>query len=101
MPKRKAGCLRERLDASCSAGQTCDAAMSRLLHAGATLVPHGLVLTTRGTHSFTAPFPAAGCAMDGVFVQPVAVIRDDTDAMKTNRIRVVVAEGRNREVSVS
>lgn len=39
--------------------------------------------------------------MDGVFVQPVAVIRDDTDAMKTNRIRVVVAEGRNREVSVS
>lgn len=36
--------------------------------------------------------------MGGVFVQPVAVIRDDTDAMKTNRIRVVVSEGRNREV---
>lgn len=36
--------------------------------------------------------------MDGVFVQPVAVIRDDTDATKNNRIRVVVAEGRNREV---
>lgn len=36
--------------------------------------------------------------MGGVFVQPVAVIRDDTDPMKPARIRVVVAEGRNREV---
>lgn len=36
--------------------------------------------------------------MGGVFVQPVAVIRDDTDAQKNNRIRVVVSEGRNREV---
>ena len=49
---------------------------------------------------------AAGCEMDGgapggtgrVFVQPVAVIRDDTDASKQTRVRVVVAEGRNREV---
>lgn len=36
--------------------------------------------------------------MDGVFVQPVAVIRDDTDATKNNRVRVIVSEGRNREV---
>lgn len=41
---------------------------------------------------------AAGCTMDGVFVQPVAVIRDDTDPTRPNRVRVVVAEGRNREV---
>ena len=41
---------------------------------------------------------AAGCTMDGVFVPPVAVIRDDTDASRPNRVRVVVAEGRNREV---
>ncbi|PSC70832.1 6-phosphofructo-2-kinase fructose-2,6-bisphosphatase-like isoform X2 [Micractinium conductrix] len=40
----------------------------------------------------------AGCAMDGVFVQPVAVARDDTDPGKPNRMRIVVAEGRNREV---
>lgn len=32
-------------------------------------------------------------------VQPVAVARDDTDLSKPNRIRIVVAEGRNREVS--
>lgn len=41
---------------------------------------------------------AAGCTMDGVFVQPVAVIRDDSDSSRPNRVRVVVAEGRNREV---
>lgn len=37
--------------------------------------------------------------MGGVVVQPVAVMRDDTDLSKPNRIRIVVAEGRNREVS--
>lgn len=42
---------------------------------------------------------AGGCAMGGAFVQPVAVLRDDTDATKPNRVRIIVAEGRNREVS--
>ena len=41
---------------------------------------------------------AAGCTMDGVFVQPLAVGRDDSDATKPTRVRIVVAEGRNREV---
>lgn len=41
---------------------------------------------------------AGGCDMSGTFVQPVAVLRDDTDATKPNRVRIVVAEGRNREV---
>lgn len=50
-----------------------------------------------GSSRRARPSPA-GCAMDGVFVQPLAVIRDDTDAQKATRIRVVVAEGRNREV---
>ncbi len=36
--------------------------------------------------------------MDGAHVQPVAVAVDDSDLTKPNRIRVVVAEGRNREV---
>ena len=41
---------------------------------------------------------ASGCDMGGAFVQPLAIIRDDSDAAKNTRIRVVVAEGRNREV---
>ncbi|KAI3428645.1 hypothetical protein D9Q98_007468 [Chlorella vulgaris] len=43
---------------------------------------------------------AEGCLMGTppVLVQPLAVIRDDTDSSKMNRIRVIVAEGRNREV---
>lgn len=36
--------------------------------------------------------------VDGAHVQPVAVALDDTDLSKPNRIRVVVSEGRNREV---
>ncbi|GAB4814296.1 hypothetical protein N2152v2_001342 [Parachlorella kessleri] len=41
---------------------------------------------------------AEGCEVDGAHVQPVAVAVDDSDLTKPNRIRVVVAEGRNREV---
>eukprot|EP00887_Chlorella_sp_A99_P004816 scaffold4.g4816.t1 len=41
---------------------------------------------------------AAGCEMDGAFVAPLALARDDTDATKPDRIRIVVAEGRNHEV---
>lgn len=39
-----------------------------------------------------------GCDMDGIHVRPVQVYIDETDAAKRNRIKVVVAEGRNREV---
>ena len=39
--------------------------------------------------------------VDGAHVQPVAVAVDDSDLTKPNRIRVVVAEGRNREVRVA
>lgn len=41
---------------------------------------------------------AAGCTVDGVFVQPVAAVLDDSDRTKVNRVRVVVAEGRKHEV---
>ena len=41
---------------------------------------------------------AAGCTVDGVFVQPVAAVLDDSDRTKLNRVRVVVAEGRKHEV---
>lgn len=41
---------------------------------------------------------AEGCEVDGAHVRPVAVAVDDTDLNKPSRIRVVVAEGRNREV---
>jgi pseudouridine synthase len=39
-----------------------------------------------------------GCDIDGVHVTPVAVGIDDSDPSKPNRIRIIVAEGRNREV---
>ena len=39
-----------------------------------------------------------GCEIDGVFVTPVAVAVDDSDLSKMNRIKMIVAEGRNREV---
>ena len=39
-------------------------------------------------------FDAAG----GVQVVPVAVALDDSDPSKRNRVRIIVAEGRNREV---
>ena len=42
---------------------------------------------------------AEGCEMGGVHVTPVGVVPDDTDLAKPNRIRIIVAEGRNREVS--
>ncbi|KAL6771443.1 hypothetical protein ACKKBG_A26405 [Auxenochlorella protothecoides x Auxenochlorella symbiontica] len=42
---------------------------------------------------------AAGAAMeDGTWVTPVSVTLDDSVASKPNRVRIVVAEGRNREV---
>lgn len=41
---------------------------------------------------------AEGCEIDGTLVQPVAIGMDDSDPDKPNRIRVIVAEGRNREV---
>lgn len=41
---------------------------------------------------------AAGCEIDGVQVTPVAVGIDDSDNSKTSRLRVILAEGRNREV---
>lgn len=41
---------------------------------------------------------SAGCDIDGVHVTPVAVAVDDTDLSKTARVRMVIAEGRNREV---
>jgi pseudouridine synthase len=41
---------------------------------------------------------ARGCEMDGAMVAPVAVATDDTDLSKPNRIRIILAEGRNREV---
>ena len=41
---------------------------------------------------------AAGCTVDGVFVQPLAAVLDDSDRTKLNRVRVVVAEGRKHEV---
>lgn len=41
-----------------------------------------------------------GCLVEGVLVQPVAVAPDDTDPSKPERIRIVVAEGRNREVGL-
>lgn len=41
---------------------------------------------------------AAGCDIDGMFVRPLAVAVDETDRTKPNRIRMVISEGRNREV---
>ena len=41
---------------------------------------------------------AQGCDMDGVFVQPQYVDRAGTDPNSKERIRVVVTDGRNREV---
>lgn len=41
---------------------------------------------------------AAGCEIEGVAVAPMAVAIDDSDAGKPNRIRMVLAEGKNREV---
>ncbi|KAK9819972.1 hypothetical protein WJX72_004674 [[Myrmecia] bisecta] len=43
---------------------------------------------------------AAGCIVDGAFVQPVAVGAEASDPSVRNRIRLIVAEGRNREVRV-
>jgi len=40
----------------------------------------------------------AGCMLDGSQVTPVAVAFDDSDASKQNRIRMILAEGKNREV---
>jgi len=39
-----------------------------------------------------------GCDIDGVHVTPVVVAIDDSDASKRNRLRIVLAEGKNREV---
>lgn len=41
---------------------------------------------------------AAGCVMDGVFVQPLALGMEDSDPAHRDRLRIVVSEGRNREV---
>lgn len=41
---------------------------------------------------------AAGCELDGTFVKPVAVAIDDSDLTKSNRIRIIISEGKNREV---
>ena len=39
-----------------------------------------------------------GCDIDGVIVVPVAVAIDDSDITKPNRIKMIVSEGKNREV---
>jgi 16S rRNA U516 pseudouridylate synthase RsuA-like enzyme len=41
---------------------------------------------------------AEGCALDGVFVQPVFVGLAGTDSAARDRIRIVVQQGRYREV---
>jgi 16S rRNA U516 pseudouridylate synthase RsuA-like enzyme len=43
---------------------------------------------------------AAGCEVDGAFVTPVAVAPVKESGQK-NRLRVVISEGRNREVQSS
>ncbi|KAH7617288.1 putative ribosomal large subunit pseudouridine synthase SVR1, chloroplastic [Nannochloris sp. 'desiccata'] len=40
----------------------------------------------------------AGCMLDGSQVNPIAVAFDDSDASKQHRIRMILAEGKNREV---
>ena len=40
----------------------------------------------------------AGCDIDGTQVIPVAVGIDDSDNSKTTRVRIIISEGRNREV---
>ena len=42
---------------------------------------------------------AAGCVVDGVFVQPVSVSFATLDTRRKDKLRVVIGEGRNREVN--
>ena len=39
-----------------------------------------------------------GCDLDGTHITPIAVAYDDSDASKQSRIRIILAEGKNREV---
>jgi hypothetical protein len=64
--------------------QTSDPPLCRCLHFGK-------------SRSWALPAPSLR-QVDGAHVEPVAVAIDDSDLTKPNRIRVVVAEGRNREV---
>lgn len=70
----------------------------KVMHPSSGITKEYVVTLNRQPRAQDLEAIAAGCTMDGVFVQPVAVIRDDTDASRPNRVRVVVAEGRNREV---
>ena len=39
-----------------------------------------------------------GCVIDGTQVQPVDVLVENSDPSQRNKIRIVLAEGKNREV---
>lgn len=41
-----------------------------------------------------------GCVIDGTHVMPVGVQLEDSDPQRRNKVRVVLAEGKNREVSL-
>ena len=42
-----------------------------------------------------------GCIIDGTHVVPVGVQLEDSDPQRRNKLRVVLAEGKNREVSLA
>lgn len=39
-----------------------------------------------------------GCTIEGVEVKPVGIVVEMSDPSKRNKLRIVIAEGRNREV---
>ena len=41
---------------------------------------------------------ATGCTIDGIELRPVEVQQEVSDPAKRNKLRIVIAEGKNREV---
>lgn len=80
---------------------TAGAWAQKIQHPSSGLTKEYVVLTEPAPSQRHLQKIAAGCTVDGVFVQPVAAVLDDSDRTKLNRVRVVVAEGRKHEVRSS
>lgn len=71
---------------------------NKIAHPSAGLTKEYVVTLDRGPTRRELDIIAAGCEVDGNVVTPEAVGMDATDPNARSRIRVIVNEGRNREV---